>query len=72
MPLSLEEDKLGFRKIRYNTGEEIFRVRIESSTGQRIEEWVIMKNDFPQWIKMICSKYGFTLEKKKTDLDWAK
>jgi len=63
----------GFRKIRYNTGEEVFRIRVEDSSGSRIEDWVVMRNDFPKWVKMICSRYGFSLkENGKTDLDWAK
>jgi len=63
---------LGFAKVRYNTGEEIFRVKIENSNGSKIEEWVIMSRDFPKWVHMISSRYGFNIGKEKTDLDWAK
>ena len=63
---------MGFTKIRYNTGEEIFRVKIEDTRGSKIEEWVIMSRDFPKWVNMISSRYGFRIGNEKTDLDWAK
>jgi len=63
---------MGFSRIRYNTGEEVFKIKVENSNGARMEEWVVMKRDFPKWVNMICSKYGFTLEKAKSDLDWMK
>jgi hypothetical protein len=62
---------MGFSKIRYNGGEEVFRIRVENSNGSKIEEWVVMRRDFPKWVKMICSRYGFIIEPNKTDLDWA-
>jgi len=65
---------MGFRKIRHNTGEEIFKVKIEDTSGATIENWVFMKSDFGQWVNMIERKFGI---RKKSfgnldrDLDWA-
>jgi len=65
---------MGFAKIRYNTGEEIFRIRIEDTHGSKMEDWVIMSRDFPRWVNMISSRFGFKIGKEntKTDLDWTK
>jgi len=60
---------MAFAKVRYNTGEDI---KMENTHGSKIEEWVFMSRDFPQWINTMCSKYGFNLQRPKTDLDWAK
>jgi hypothetical protein len=63
---------LGFAKVRYNTGEDIFRIRIENTHGSKIEDWVFMCKDFPKWVNIIARRYGFKISKEKTDLDWAK
>ena len=61
-----------FRKIRYNTGEGLFKVKIEDDSGAIIENWTIMFNDFPEWVNTICRKYGFKVDSRpQTDLDWA-
>lgn len=59
-----------FKKIRYNTGEEIFKVKIENSDGSFLENWVFMRGDLPKWINIIKRKYGLDQSKDK-DLDWA-
>lgn len=62
---------MSFSNIKYNVGEEIFKVRIEDTSGALQEQWVFMKRDFVRWVKNICAKYGINLD-KKTDLDWTK
>ena len=62
---------MGFSKVKYNSGEEIFRIRVENSNGGKIDDWVIMRHDFPRWVHTVCAKYGLNLGKPKTDLDWA-
>jgi len=64
---------VAFKKIRYNTGEEIFKVRIENSSGALLDNWVFMKNDFTQWVEIMKKKYGFGVKtrRKDRDLDWA-
>ena len=63
---------MGFKKIRYNTGEEIFKVRIENTSGSLLDNWVFMKDDFPQWVEIMKKKYGLGIKPKKDrDLDWA-
>lgn len=61
------------RKINYSTGEEIFKVKIEDSSGAFIENWVFLKNDLEEWVRIIKNKYGLKpREEKKADkdLDW--
>ena len=62
---------MSFEKIRYNAGQEIFKVEIENQDGSRADKWTFMKIDFPQWVRIISRKYGIDMKKKKTDLDWA-
>lgn len=66
---------MGFKKIRYNDGEEIFDVKIKNSDGSFLDSWVFKKSDFPQFVKIIEKKYGVGLSKtfkRDKDLDWAK
>ncbi len=62
---------MSFRKIRYHTGEEIFKVEIEDQYGGRLDKWTFMKHDFPQWVSIISRKFGIKMDKKDKDLDWA-
>jgi hypothetical protein len=65
---------MGFEKIKYNTGKEIFKVRIEDTTGALIQNWVFMKEDFPEWLRIMERKFGVKTKKKEPDrdLDWAR
>lgn len=65
---------MGFKKIRYNDGEEIFEVKIKNSDGSFLANWVFKKGDFYKFVNIIEKKYGFSKEKKNEDrdLDWAK
>ncbi len=63
-----------FKPIRYNNGKEIFRVKIEDTTGAFLENWVFMKDDFERWAKLMKRKFGISDDKPKEidkDLDWA-
>jgi len=64
---------MGFKKIKYNTGEGLVKIKIEDSTGARQESWTIMMSDLKQWSNMMCKKYGINNDKKDRDrdLDWA-
>lgn len=62
---------MGFQKIRYNTGANIVEIKIRDETGKFIENWVLMMPDLPQWIEIMSRKYGFSIHKRKSDLDWA-
>lgn len=63
---------MSFKKIKYNNGKEIFKVKIEDTTGALIENWVFMKDDFNKWVNIIKKKFGISDIKKDIDrdLDW--
>ena len=63
---------MSFTKIRYNCGKGILKARIEDENGAKLENWTIMLEDFPKWVRIMCQKYGFKIEPDKTDLDWAR
>lgn len=70
---------MGIKQIRYHTGKEIFKVKIEDDSGAFIENWVFMRDDFPEWVRIMCKKFGFKFvkvtEKSESidkDLDWTK
>lgn len=64
---------MGFKKIKYNRGEGLVKIKIEDESGARMENWTIMMSDLGQWTNMMIRKYG--LDKKPIfndkDLDWA-
>jgi len=65
---------MGFKKLKYNSGEGLIKMKIEDATGARIESWTIMMSDLGKLSKMLCNKYGIsynTSEQKNKDLDWA-
>ncbi len=63
---------MSFKKIRYNSGKEIFEIKIKNSDGSIIGKWVFMKDDFPKWVKIMERKYGIETKEKDRDLDWLK
>ena len=65
---------MGFKRIRYHTGEGLVKVRIEDETGAKMESWTIMMSDLGQWSRMMLRKYGIDTKTKQRDmdLDWAK
>ena len=64
---------MGFKKIKYNTGEGLVKIRIEDESGARMENWTIMMSDLWQWADMMIRKYGLDKKGKFSDrdLDWA-
>ena len=62
--------KIGFERIRYNSGRNIVKIKIEDTSGALIENWTIMMSDLGKWVKQMDEKYGSQI-KRKTDLDWA-
>jgi len=60
---------LAFKKIRYNTGEEIVKIKIIDGTRKLIENWVLMMSDLPAWFRIMKLRYGLKDDKK--DLNWA-
>lgn len=65
---------MSLKKIKYNNGEGLVKIKIEDSTGARIENWTIMMSDLGKVSKLLCRKYGIdynTGEYKQKDFDWA-
>ena len=60
---------MGFKKIRYNTGESLVKIKIEDDTGAKMETWTIMLSDLGKWADTMRKKYGLE-DKKDRDLDW--
>ena len=59
-------------KVRYNSGKEICKVKIEREDGALLENWTIMLEDFPKLYKILKKKYGFESANIGRDLEWAK
>ena len=65
---------MSFNKIRMGQ-EELFTTVVEDQDGRKIEEWKVMKRDFPKVVEILFKKFG--LKRKQTenedrDLDWIK
>ena len=63
-----------FKKIQYNIGSEIFEIKIKDTAGGNIGNWVIMKENFMEWVDIMVKKYGIKSKQrafnKDKDLDW--
>jgi len=66
---------VGFKKLKYNTGEGLVKLKIEDASGARIENWTIMMSDLGKLTRLLCRKYGIDYNtgefRKNKDLDWA-
>ena len=64
---------VGFKKIRYNAGDGLVKLKIEDASGARIENWTIMLSDLGKMSRLLCKKYGvdYNTGEKDKDLDWA-
>jgi len=55
--------------------EELFEVSVKDLDGKKLENWRVMKRDFPRVVKILNKKFGLGMiiidKKRKTDLDWA-
>lgn len=63
---------MGFKRIDYDSGEEIFDLKIISGYGT--ERWKAMRSDFPRVIKILNKKYNLNLiikERGNSDIGWA-
>ena len=65
---------MDFKRIR-EWEDIVFELKAWDKDGGKIEQWKIMKQDFPRVIKLIAKKYGFRIYVKEgqcsSDLDWA-
>jgi len=65
---------MSFKRIQYNTGSEIFEIKIKDTTGGNIGNWTVMKENFMEWVDIMIKKYGIKAKPKSSnkdrDLDW--
>lgn len=61
-----------FKKIKYNSGREIFHLKVQDPTGAVLDKWVVMKDDFNKMVDIIKKKYGLKGKKisEEDDLSW--
>ena len=67
---------MGFNKLRMGQ-EEIFTTVVEDMDGRKLEEWKVMKKDFPRVVKVLNNKFGLGMriiekDERDRDLDWTK
>jgi len=58
-----------FKKIKYNSGDGLVKIKIEDDTGKVIERWTIMFSDLYKWAELMKRKYGLSVDR---DLEWIK
>jgi hypothetical protein len=61
---------MGFRKINWNSGEVIAKIKVQEANGVKLGEWTIALSDLGKFASMIREKFG-TIERDR-DLDWAR
>ena len=61
-----------FKKVRYDTGENVVRIKIEDETRRIIDTWTLMMSDLPNWFNIIKEKYGLKSKERDKGLDWAR
>ncbi len=61
---------MAFKKVRYDSGENIVKIRVEDETRRLIDNWTFMMSDLQKWVDFIRSKYGIVFHKKQQDLEW--
>ncbi len=61
---------MSFKKVKYDTGENIIKIKIEDETRRLMDSWTLMMSDLPQWFNMMIEKYGLPLKKRPKDLEW--
>jgi len=49
---------VNFKKIRYDTGENIVIIKIKDGTGKFIENWTINMSDLMKFVRLMKRKYG--------------
>lgn len=63
---------MSFKRVVYNKGECVVKIKIEDANGARLENWTVMLSDFGKVARTICRKYTVDeFDKSAKDLDWA-
>jgi hypothetical protein len=65
---------MGFSKVRMGK-QEIFKVEVRDIDGRVLENWQVMKRDFPRVVRILNDKFGLDMiitdKNTNKDLDWA-
>ena len=59
---------MGFKKIRWNSGEVIAEIKIKEANGIPLGRWTISASELGKFAQMVRRKFGL---KRDDDLDWA-
>jgi len=62
---------VNFKKIRYDTGENIVIIKIKDGTGKFIENWTINMSDLMKFVRLMKRKYGIEFGNDRKGLEWA-
>ena len=57
---------MGFKKIRWDSGEVIAKIKIQEANGVQLGNWTIAASELGKFAKMVREKFG----KNNRDLDW--
>ena len=53
----------------------IFEINVRDQDGRVMEKWKVMKNDFPNVVRILNGKFGLNMrikiKKDERELDWA-
>ena len=66
---------MGFSKVKFGR-EEIFNTIMKDIDGRELENWTVLKKDYPKMLRLLNKKYNLGIyiidrKKKEKDLDWA-
>jgi len=62
---------MAWKKIRYNCGDGIAKIRMEDETGALVENWTLHWSDLSKWVRQMQKKYSISMKKEQErDLEW--
>jgi len=64
-----------FKKIHGIDSEEIFETKVTDGTGRFLAKWVVLKEDFPNVVRILNDKFNLKMiikKKQDRDMEWMK
>jgi len=64
-----------FKKIHGTDSEEIFETKVTDGTGRFLAKWVVLKEDFPNVVRILNDKFNLKMiikKKQDRDMEWMK
>jgi len=64
-----------FKKIQGIDSEEIFETKVTDGTGRFLAKWVVLKEDFPNVVRILNDKFNLKMiikKKQDRDIEWMK